>query len=445
MEYRSQKIAYWYFATALLLFALQVVLGLWLAFNYTFTVPQSIVDVFPFSTARAMHTNLLVLWMLLGFMGGTYYIVPEETGREIYSPAIAWFQLIALVATGVVALVGFFFGWTQGRPLLEIPRPLDIVVVVGALLFLFNVAMTMFQAKRWTAIQGTLLGGLLFLALLYLFGIPFYQNEVIDWYYWWWVSHLWVEGAWELVTAAIFAFVLMKLTGVDRQVVEKWLYVEIGLFLFTGIAGTGHHYYWIGAPKYWLWIGGIFSALEPLPILLMLIDTMNHVKHRQAEIRNPLTWTIAIGCAVMHMIGAGVWGFMHTLPQINYYTHGSQVTVSHGHLAFFGAYALLNIMVFYYAMPKIKGIDVYDPKRGRIAFWTMSTAMMLMGLSFGIAGVVQSYLERVLGMGYMAAESYMRLWMGVTFFLGIGFFAGVLILVADLFTIRPARAGAAGR
>jgi nitric oxide reductase subunit B len=306
MEYRSQKIAYWYFTIALLLFVLQVVLGLWLAFSYTFTVPQSIVDVFPFSTSRAMHTNLLVLWMLLGFMGGTYYIVPEETKSEIYSPGLAWFQLIALVATGVVALVGFLFGWTQGRPLLEIPTTLDFIVVVGALVFLFNVGMTMFLAKRWTVIQGTLLGGLLFLALLYLFGIPFYRNEVIDWYYWWWVIHLWVEGAWELVTAAIFAFVLMKLTGVDRQVVEKWLYVEIGLFLFTGIVGTGHHYYWIGAPKYWLWFGGIFSALEPLPILLMLIDTMNHVKQRQTVIKNPLTWTIAIGCAVMHMIGAGV-------------------------------------------------------------------------------------------------------------------------------------------
>ena len=346
MEYRSQKIAYWYFAVALILFTLQVVMGLWLAFSYSFTVPQWIVDNFPFATARAMHTNLLVLWMLLGFMGGTYYIVPEETKSEIYSAKLAWFQLVALVVTGVVALVGFIFGWTQGRPLLEIPRPLDLVVVVGALVFLFNVGMTMYRAKRWTAIQGTLLGGLLFLALLYLFGIPFYKNEVIDWYYWWWVIHLWVEGAWELVTAAIFAFVLMKLTGVDRQVVEKWLYVEIGLFLFTGIVGTGHHYYWIGAPKYWLWFGGIFSALEPLPILLMLIDTMSHVKKRQTEIKNPLTWTIAIGCAVMHMIGAGVWGFMHTLPQINYYTHGSQVTVSHGHLAFFGAYALLNITVF---------------------------------------------------------------------------------------------------
>src|SRR5512143_4037637 len=439
MEYRSQKIAYWYFAVAMLLFALQVVLGLWLAFNYSFTVPQRIVDVFPFATARAMHTNLLVLWMLLGFMGGTYYIVPEETGREIWSPGLAWFQLVALVATGVVALIGFIFGWTQGRPLLEIPRPLDIVVVIGALIFLFNVGLTMIQTRNWTVIQGTLLGVLLFLALLYLFGIPFYKNEVIDWYYWWWVIHLWVEGAWELVTAAIFAFILMKLTGVERSVVEKWLYVEIGLFLFTGIVGTGHHYYWIGAPKYWLWFGGIFSALEPLPILLMLIDTMNHVKHRQAKIVNPFTWTIAVGCAVMHMIGAGVWGFMHTLPQINYYTHGSQVTVSHGHLAFFWAYALLNIMVFYYAMPKIKGIDVYDPSRGKIAFWTMSTAMMLMGLSFGIAGVVQSYVERVLGMGYMVAQSYMRLWLGVTLFLGLCFFAGVLIMVTDLLTLRPAR------
>jgi nitric oxide reductase subunit B len=296
----------------------------------------------------------------------------------------------------------------------------------------------MFRAKRWTVIQGVLLGGLLFLALLYLFGIPFYRNEVLDWYYWWWVIHLWVEGAWELVTGAIMAFVLMRLTSVDRKVVEKWLYVEIGLFLFTGIAGTGHHYYWIGAPRYWLWVGGIFSALEPLPILLMVIDTMNHVSRRQARIINPHTWTLAIGCAVFHFIGAGVWGFAHTLPQINYYTHGSQVTVSHGHMAFFGAYALLNLTVFYYAIPKLKGIEVYQPTRGKIGFWTMCSAMMLMGLTFGIAGVLQTYLERVLGMGYMAAQSYMRLWMGITMTLGVFFLAGVVVTVVDLLWMKPA-------
>ena len=46
-------------------------------------------DVFPFSTARAMHTNLLVLWLLLGFMGATYYAVPEETKSELAWPRLA--------------------------------------------------------------------------------------------------------------------------------------------------------------------------------------------------------------------------------------------------------------------------------------------------------------------------------------------------------------------
>jgi nitric oxide reductase subunit B len=438
MQYQSQKVAYPYFALALLLFLLQVLVGLWLAINYFITLPQSLVNVFPFSTARAMHTNLLVLWLLFGFMGGTYYLLPDETMSEIYSPKIAYLLFVIFALTGVVALVGFLFGWNQGKPLLEIPTALDIVVVIGVLLFLFNVGMTMIKAKHWTAIQASLLGGLVFLAVLYLFGIPFYQNLTIDWYYWWWVIHLWVEGAWELVTAAIFAWVLMKITGVEREVVEKWLYVEIGLFLFTGIAGTGHHYYWLGAPRYWLWIGGIFSALEPLPILLMVIDTMKHVRHRKLEIKNRLVWTYAVGGAFFHLLGAGLWGFAHTLPQINYYTHGSQVTVSHGHLAFFGAYAMLNLMVFYYAIPKLRGVEEHAEGRGKFGFWTMLSAMFCLGLAFGVAGILQAYLERVLGFGYMSAQEQMRLWFTIAFFCGLGFLVGVLVTVYDLFFPKPA-------
>src|SRR5680860_1155672 len=78
VPYASQRVAYWYFVIALALFLLQLVVGLWLAISYAFTIPQSVVDVLPFGMTRAMHTNLLVLWMLLGFMGGTYYLVPEE-------------------------------------------------------------------------------------------------------------------------------------------------------------------------------------------------------------------------------------------------------------------------------------------------------------------------------------------------------------------------------
>jgi nitric oxide reductase subunit B len=132
MRYATQRIAQPYFVVALLLFTLQVALGLWLGLHYAWTAPQALVDAFPFSTARAMHTNLLVLWLLLGFMGATFQLVPEEADRELEWPRLAIVQLVLLVGTGVAALVGFVFGWTQGRPLLEIPRPLDALVVVGA-------------------------------------------------------------------------------------------------------------------------------------------------------------------------------------------------------------------------------------------------------------------------------------------------------------------------
>ena len=445
MTYRTQRVAYPYFVLALLLFALQVLMGLWLATNYFTTVPQSVVDVFPFATARAMHTNLLVLWLLLGFMGATFYLVPEETGTELAWPKLAIAQLVLLAGTGVTALVGFFFGWTKGRPLLEIPSPLNLLVALGAVMFLANVGVTLIRANRWTAVQGSLLGGLVFLVVMYLFGIPFYRNAAVDWYYWWWVIHLWVEGAWELITAALTAFVLIKLTGVDRRIVEKWLYVELGLFLFTGIVGTGHHYYWLGAPNYWLWIGGAFSALEPFPILLMLVDTWRSIRHRTVPIQSRLTWTYLVGMVVLHFIGAGMFGFAHTLPQINYYTHGSQVTVSHGHLAFYGAYVLVNLTFFYFAIPRIKGYPngEYDERSGQWGFWLMSLGILGMGLAFGVAGVLQTYLERVQGQPYMVAQQPIRFWMFVAAAHGLLVLAGALVTIRHLLTLKPSQRPAA--
>lgn len=438
IRYQSQRVALPYMQLALLLFVLQVVMGLWLAINYGFTLPQELVDKFSFATSRALHTNLLVAWMLLGFMGGTYFVLPAECERELFSTKLAYAQLVIFALAAVTAVVGFLFGWTQGKPLLEIPVSLDFVIVVAALIFIANVFMTVIQAKQRSVLQWMLVGGVVFLALMYLFGIPFYKDLNADYYYWWWVIHLWVEGAWELITASIMAFVIMQVTGVDRKIVEKWLYVETGLFLFTGIVGTGHHYYWIGAPDYWLWWGGIFSALEPLPIALMVIDTWLHVRKRENPIVNHLTWVYIVGLALYHFLGAGVWGFIHTLPPINYYTHGSQITVSHGHMAFFGAYALLNLTVFYYALPQFKNIKKFDETLGQWGFWTMTVAMFFLCLVFGIAGILQTYLERLLDIGYMTAHMSMMFWFKIALGIGAVFLAGVLMTVVHLFTLKPA-------
>ena len=439
MKYESQKIAYNYFIVAAVLFGLQIVFGLITGAKYVWDY-DPLISILPFNTSRAIHINLLVVWLLCGFMGGTYYLVPEEAQTELYSKSLANIQLVLFAIIGVTAITGYLLGWTWGMPFLEQPTILKLGIVAVALVFLFNIFMTMMKTKKWTVIQGVLLGGLVMLAGLFLFGVFFMRNLATQYFWWWWVIHLWVEGAWELVTGAIMAFMLLVLTGVEREQVEKWLDVEVGLGLFTGIVGTGHHYYWIGTPGYWLWWGGIFSALEPLPILFMVIDTMRVARERKIEIPNRIAMNWAVGCAIMHYFGAGVWGFAHTLPQINQWTHGTQITASHGHFAFFGAYVMLNITMMYFPTPQIRGVRTFDQGLGRKAFWFMNFFMILIALSLAIAGIVQVYFQRVLGMDYLTSQEFMKLWYAVFWTSAWGFAAGVVMFLIDFFRLTTAKA-----
>jgi nitric oxide reductase subunit B len=63
-------------------------------------------DWIPFNTARATHTNLLVVWLLAGFMGSAYYIIPDESQTDIWSMKLGWVQWGSLVVVGVIAVIG---------------------------------------------------------------------------------------------------------------------------------------------------------------------------------------------------------------------------------------------------------------------------------------------------------------------------------------------------
>src|SRR5690606_22840667 len=66
MRYRSQAVAYWYFAVAMVLFGLQLVFGLLSAAKYL--GPDPLLYILPFDVTKVIHTNLLIVWVLTGFM-----------------------------------------------------------------------------------------------------------------------------------------------------------------------------------------------------------------------------------------------------------------------------------------------------------------------------------------------------------------------------------------
>lgn len=434
MKYQTQKIALAYFFVAIALFAIQVSAGLILGWIYV--DPNFLSDLLPFNVARMLHSNALIVWLLTGFMGCAYFLVPEEAEREIHSPKLAYLQLLILVVGTLGAVLTYvtnaFEGnmllGKQGREFLEQPLWVKIGIVVAALIFLYNLTMTILAGRK-TAISNILLLGLWGLALCFLFAFYNPGNLALDKQYWWFVVHLWVEGTWELIMAAILAFLMLKLTGVDREIVEKWLYIIVATALFSGILGTGHHYYWIGTPGYWQWIGSIFSSLEVVPFFGMMAFAFVMVWKGRRDHANKAALLWSLGCATLAFFGAGVWGFMHTLHPVNYYTHGTQITAAHGHLAFFGAYVSLNLAMFSYALPLLKGRDPYNQVLNMASFWLMSGGMVFMTFTLTFAGAVQTHLQRVMGMNYMEVQDQLWVFYAMRFGSGVAVVLGALLYI----------------
>ncbi len=166
----------------------------------------------------------------------------------------------------------------------------------------------------------------------------------------------------------------------------------------------------------------------------MVLFTFTMVWKGRREHPNKAALLWALGCAVVAFFGGGVWGFMHTLHGINFYTHGTQITAAHGHLAFFGAYVSLNLAIMTYAFPMLRNRDPYNQVLNMVSFWLMTGGMAFMTFTLTFAGVVQTHLQRVMGEYFMDVQDQLHVFYVMRFGSGLVVVVGALLfLYAVLF------------
>lgn len=462
--YSSQRLALKYFTLAIALFGIMIVFGLLAAIDYVH--PSFLFPLLPFNILKIMHIDVLVLWLLTAFLGSLLWLLPKEFGRDLVGMKLANLVFWILCATIAVVAAIFLFVqvgpgtektlWlvNQGRKYVEEPRWAAVIVAIGIAVFTYNIVGTAAVAKRMTGVTWVIILNLVPLFGLYMIAFPAMTNMSLDQFWWWWLVHFWVEATWEVLIGAIVALVLMQLMGTARNIVETWLYVEVALVLGTGVLGIGHHYFWMGAPKYWLGIGGFFSALEPLPLLGMVVHAVFDAGQHGMQMSNKPAFYWMMAEAFGNFIGAGVWGFMITLPQVNLFAHGTQWTASHGHLAFWGAYGCGVISVMYLALQQYRGVEEVDGRAWKWGFGLLNGGVIGMAGSLLIAGIAQAFYERAIGgstfNAYVQAQAnpwfVEGMWMRALF--GVLFAAGFAILACDLLALGrraatlPVRGGA---
>ncbi|MFZ1100221.1 MAG: cbb3-type cytochrome c oxidase subunit I [Steroidobacteraceae bacterium] len=429
-----------YFLVVAGILLLQILVGSIMAHYYTDRSSFYGIEVdrfLPFNFLRDVHIQSPIVWIGLSWIGAALFLAPaisgsEPKGQGFLVDLLFWVTLLIVVGAlagnylGIMGYLreGWFWFGNQGLSYIQLGRAWQIgffagLVIWSVLVFraLWPTRATLAQAAQqfWTGrirLEHLLWASTANIALLYAFGmIPLTGIEksfTITDFWRWWVVHLWVEQSFEFFAAAISAYLLMAVGLVSRRLAERSVYLELILIFLGGVIGTGHHLYWAGEPGLWVPMGSMFSFIEVLPLVLLVIEAIQHRRLIQAhgQFKYGLAYTYIIGAAFWNFVGAGVFGGgTLNAPLINYYEHGTFLTLNHAHTALFGAFGLLGLGLIYFCLRYAAAEQhPFSEKLGRLAFWLYNGGLILW-IAFNFFPIGWSQLDAVYEHGFAYARS----------------------------------------
>ncbi|HKE21579.1 MAG TPA: nitric-oxide reductase large subunit [Bryobacteraceae bacterium] len=473
----SQRAAAKYFVIALALFLVQCLLGGKMAHDYADGAGffgLNLTQYLPFNIARTWHLQLAIFWIATAWLGMGIFIAPLVSGREPKHQRTLvniLFGALVLVVVGSLAgeylsikgLLGQMWWWlgTQGWEYLELGRLWMVLLIAGMGIWLFIVARGLRSALKAETDRGGLTHLLLYSAaaipVFYCFGLFVNRTSHITMadYWRWWLIHLWVEGMFEVFAVVVIGFLMVRLGLVTAHSTLRATYFQLIILLGSGIIGTGHHYYWIGAPEAWMALGAVFSALEVIPLSLLTVEAYGQYKVIRAggaDFPYAASFWFLLATAFWNLFGAGALGFLINLPFVSYFQHGSFLTAAHGHGALMGVYGMLAIALALFSLRNIVDGRYWKEKWMMTAFWGLNIGLMGMIVvtlvPIGVMQAVESFNN-----GFWSARSlafYQQpivktlLWLRMipdTVFIVIGVLPLVAAGVYGLFHLRPAQEG----
>ncbi|HSB03725.1 MAG TPA: cbb3-type cytochrome c oxidase subunit I, partial [Thermodesulfobacteriota bacterium] len=448
----SQFTAAKYFLVVILLFLIQTSFGGLLA-HYTIN-PASfyfpiVAAIIPYSWAKSWHLQLAIFWIATTWIGSAIYLAPIIGGVEPRRQSVLvqlLFIAILVVAggsllgeiAGIKGLLGDWWFWIghQGWEYLELGRLWQILLFVGLIAWLLIVYrplsnhLKQHPRTEFCSLVTFYLLSAITVVGFFGFGLLYGRGShltVAD--YWrWFVVHIWVESIFEFFGIAVISLLLVTMGLAPVRGALTVAYFTATIVFVSGILGTAHHYFWYGGPSFWLGIGAVFSSLEPIPLFGLVVRGLLEYKSiLKAGKDFPYKWPLyfLVASSFWNFLGAGVFGFLINLPIVNYYEHGTYLTMNHGHGALFGVYGMLSIGLLLFSWRGMVQKGVWNDRILKLSFFGFNIGLLLLtlGTLFPV-GILQAWISYRDGL-WMARDA--------SFFeSGVVRFIGMVRIIPDL-------------
>lgn len=463
----TQRATYKFFFAAILLFLLQVFFGA-LTINefvgFLGYVGLDFSGSLPITITRSWHIQLSLFWIGACWIAASIFVLPLISRSEPPGQLklVNW-----LFGIFVVMVAGSFFGivagpkgwlndlWNllgnQGWEFLEFGRlyqgMLLLIFLLWAVIVYRGVKPALKRKRRWELPNWLVYSTVSILLLLFsgfMFGPE--TNFVIADFWRWCVIHMWVEAFFEVFTTIIVGYFMVLMGLVSSKSVVRVVYLATLLFLGSGLLGISHNFYWNAKPVATMALGSVFSTLQVVPLILLTIEAWRFRKMSSVagESGNgdpapgfglPGVFLFLVAVNFWNFFGAGVFGLIINLPIVNYYEHGTYLTVNHGHAALMGVYGNLSLAALLFCCQHLFNAPRWNHRLVAAAFWSLNGGLLLMVLlDLFPAGIIQLANALENGLWFARSNEFISSpWFrSLTWLRGIGgalfFFGGILPL-----------------
>jgi hypothetical protein len=434
---RTQQISFGFLVQAVVLFMLYMAATLLVAVKFIRNDPLAVS--LPYQHVAAFSNMLLNLSVVSGLLGGGIYVVAAQNadnripGQRLKNENLLSYAFSLWTLILILAFFAGVLGLLEGRNLLELPPILDTAQIVVILLIIVSVARSQ---SRWTPIALVWTVGMALSVVCTLTGLVPTSDYLVDRVLQVLAVGINLDVAYVLAAVALGYWLMHRFSDVPQGWADNSLYTVAGLLSIAGVLVSLPEFYILGAPEWVRILGNIALLVVPILYLIVAAHSYKALSNRNPTVTLAAHW-YALGLLLL-LIGAGLLGGLQAAPGIRQWTAGTRLSDLQTTLTTFAIVAIVLGVVNQVAA-EMRGQN--RRVTGLTPFWLVAFGIVGGAAVLGCAGVVQTYLERIAGIGYLETQTlliplymlWLLAWLAIA--LGIGIYTLTLWLRRPVTTL----------
>ena len=441
---KGDKAAYLFIFLALITLIMGVFIGCMAGFQYVY--PDLAGQYLPFYKTRPMHVTLVITWIVLCASGGVYHYITKVTNTELYSPKLAFIHFMIFLLSGIIIFISYSLGFFGGREYLEFNPLLSIPILAGWVLFCINYFKTLTintslkrGVKKWPVYLWMWATGILFFIFTFLEAhlwlVPYFRDNIIRDITVQWKAYGAMIGAWNMLVYGTAIYVMHKIHHEEKLINGKLPFFLYFLGLVNLMFGWGHHTYILPSES-WIRHFAYLISMTELIILGILIWNWKRSLSRAQKHLHSITY--------LFLFSSDFWIILNLLlaisisvPFINFYTHGTHITVAHamGTTIGINTTILLSSVFFIISEKYSAAIQKYASiiKKG---FYLFHVALLIFWLCLISGGVTRSYFMYFdTTLNFREIQLAIKPYMFAFMISGLGIFIGLLMVTVPVMIV----------